>query len=201
MVSQGPTPRTFVVYSSSSSKAMMNDLVLSEEVLWSGGFFRVKRQRVRGRDGKHFFRELASRKDGVAVVPIQADGRVIMIREYAGGAHKPLLFVPGGETDATTESQRQAEAQRELREEIGLRANKLIKLWQTFEAPAVLERRIFIYLGLELVADRLTNPDDSFIEPMPMAIDEAIAAVSRPNASSAAMLGALTLARDYLDTH
>ena len=179
----------------------MNDLVLSEEVLWDGSFFRVKRQRVRGSDGKHFFRELASRRDGVAVIPIQADGRVIMIREYAAGARQSLLFFPGGQTEAVNESQRQQEAQKELREEIGFRANRLIKLWQTFEAPAMLERRTHIYLGFDLVADPIPNPDDGVIEPVPMTIDEAIENVRQPDGSSAAVVGALFLAREYLANH
>lgn len=178
----------------------MNEIVLGEEEVWKGSFFRIKRQRVRGADGRYFFRELASRADGVAVVPIDSDGRVLMIREYSAGAKQALLFIPGGTTDATSESRRQQEAQRELREEIGLRANRLVKIWQTFEAPAVLDRRLHIYLGTDLVADALESPDeDEFITTVPMQIDDAIVEVSKTDGSSAAMLGALVLARTYLE--
>lgn len=180
----------------------MNDLILGEEVLWQGSVFRVKRQRVRSGAGKHFFRELVSRSDGVAVVPIQADGRVLMIREYATGAGRPLLFIPGGMTDVTSESKRQQEAQRELREEVGLRANTLVKLWQVYEAPSILDRRLHIYLGMNLVEEPLdTGDDDEEIEMVPMTLDEALAGVSAPDGSSASILGALYLAKRYLETH
>ena len=180
----------------------MQDIVLSEEDVWKGGFFRVKRQRIRSAQGKYFFRELVSRSDGVAIVPVTNDGQVLMIQEYAAGAAKPLLFIPGGMTEATSESRRQQEAQRELREEIGMRANRLVKLWQTFEAPAMLDRKVHIYLGLDLVVDPLNSPDiDEEIVVKRMSFDEAIVKASAPDGSAAAVLGALFLAREYLRNH
>jgi len=177
----------------------MRDIVLSEDDVWKGSFFRIKRQRIRSAEGKYFFREVAERDDGVAVVPIQPDGKVLMIREYAAGSKQALLFIPGGTTKATTESQRQQEAQRELREEVGLRANKLVKLWQTFEAPAMLTRRIHIYLGFDLVPDSLSTGDvDEEITSISMTIDEAIRQTSAVDGSSASTVGALLLAQAYI---
>ncbi len=177
----------------------MNDLVITEETVWQGSVFRVRRQRVRSRDGKHFFRELIHREDGVAVVPILPDGQVLMIREYAAGAGRELLFIPGGQTAARTEHERQREAQRELREETGYRANQLTKLWQTFEAPSVLDRRLHVYLGQGLVADPLESPDaDETLAVVPMNLDDAIAAVSAPDGSSASLVGALLMAQHVL---
>jgi len=177
----------------------MRDLILSEDEVWKGSFFRIKRQRIRSAEGKYFFREVADRQDGVAVIPIQADGNVLMIREYAAGSKQSLLFIPGGTTDATTESRRQQEAQRELREEVGLRANTLIKLWQTFEAPSMLNRRVHIYLGFDLVPDALTTTDpDEEITSLSLTLSDAIAQTSAPDGSGAAVVGALLLARDYL---
>lgn len=180
----------------------MNDLVITEEIVWQGSVFRIMRQRIRDHTGRHFYREVASRDDGVAVVPVLADGRVLMIREYTAAARRPLLFIPGGQTKAVSESQRQREAQRELREETGYRANRLVKLWQVYEAPAMLDRRLHVYLGLDLVADPLPSPDaDESIEQIPMTFTAAIAALTAPNASAAAVLGALVLAERYLTSH
>lgn len=178
----------------------MNDLILSEEELWKGSLFSVRRQRIRSPKGKHYFRELVHRSDGVAVVPVLPDGRVLMIEEYAAGARQSLLFIPGGMTAATTESERQREAQRELREETGHRANRLMKLWEVYEAPSIiLDRKLHIYLGLDLAADPLESPDDDEeISPVPMTLDEAIARCSKPAATSGSMLGALFLAKQYL---
>jgi len=177
----------------------MNDLVISEETVWQGSVFHVRRQRVRSRDGKHFFRELIHREDGVAIVPILPDGRVLMIREYAAGAARELIFIPGGQTTARTEHERQREAQRELREETGYRANRLTKLWQTFEAPSIVDRRLHVYLGQDLVADPLQLDDDEKLEVVPMSLADAIIAVSAPDGSSASLTGALLLAKQHLD--
>jgi ADP-ribose pyrophosphatase len=180
----------------------MNDLIITEEIVWQGSVFRIKRQRIRDHTGRHFYRELASRDDGVAVVPIAADGRVIMIREYTAAARRPLLFIPGGQIRAKTETDRQREAQRELREEIGQRANRLVKLWQVYEAPAMLDRRLHVYLGLDLVADPLPSPDaDEVIEIVPLSFAAAYAVLATPDSSSAAVFGALVLAEQYLTAH
>ena len=180
----------------------MQDIVISEEDVWKGGFFRVKRQRIRGAQGKNYFRELVSRSDGVAIVPITKDGQVVMTQECSPGMGKMLLFVPGGMSDATSESRRQQDAQRELREETGMRANKLIKIWQTFEAPAVLDHKIHVYLGLDLVSDQLISPNpDEKNTILTMDLDEAIAKTSAPDGSSASVLAALYMARDYLSRY
>ncbi len=180
----------------------MKDLILSEEEVWKGGLFSIIRQRVRSGSGKHYFRELVERSDGVAVVPIMDDGQVLMIEEYAAGARESLIFVPGGMTTATSESERQREAQRELREETGYRANKLVKIWEIYEAPSILGRKLHIYIGLNLSADPLQSPDDDeYISLKPMSLAEAMKLSSSPGGSSASILGALYLAKQYLETH
>ena len=64
-------------------------------------------------------REIVERPDAVAVVAVDRDGRVTLVRQLREPARRELLELPAGTVDEGEEPQ--ATAQRELEEETGLR--------------------------------------------------------------------------------
>ena len=72
-------------------------------------------------------------KDGVAILPIYADGSVLLAREYKYAQDAEMIEVIGGGIDAG-ESPEQA-ASRELAEEAGIHAGQLISIGVTDHSP------------------------------------------------------------------
>ncbi|MGL6027930.1 MAG: ADP compounds hydrolase NudE, partial [Vibrio sp.] len=81
-----------------------------------------------------------SGRDAVMMVPITAQGDLLLVREYAAGTERYELGFPKGLIDAG-ESAEQA-ANRELKEEIGFGAHQLIPLKRVVLAPSYFSSRM-----------------------------------------------------------
>ena len=99
--------------------------------------------------------EVIERDDGVVIVPITREKKVIIIKEYSPAIDKYILTLPGGKTTATNDEDLISEAQREMREEIGYRANKILKLRYYYAAPSLMTRKIHLFIGYDLKYDPL----------------------------------------------
>jgi 8-oxo-dGTP pyrophosphatase MutT (NUDIX family) len=90
------------------------------------GFSSVRVDVVDGPDGE-FTREVVEHPDAVAIVALDADRRVALVRQYRHPLGADLLELPAGTLDVTGESI-VAAAHRELAEEVGLAAETLVEL-------------------------------------------------------------------------
>jgi ADP-ribose pyrophosphatase len=90
-------------------------------------------------------------RDWVNVVPITADRRVVMVRQFRHGIRDLTLEVPAGVIDATDPSAAAA-AQRELREETGYACHGVTPLGTVHPNPALMNNRchMFVAQGVEL---------------------------------------------------
>lgn len=113
------------------------------------GWSRVRVDRVRMPDGEEAEREVVEHMSAVAVVPVFADGTVGLLRQYRHAVGQYLLEIPAGVLDVDGEAESDA-AQRELAEEMGLRAGRLDHL-VTFENSAGWsDERTAVFLGRDL---------------------------------------------------
>lgn len=106
--------------------------------------------------------------DEVLVLPIDQDGSILFARESApafGGG--PVLVLPGG-TVEPRESMADT-ANRELQEELGLRAGRLEYLGELTPWSKYLGVRSHIYLGRDLTASKLhgDEPEEVGMERVP----------------------------------
>ena len=90
---------------------------------FEGRLFDVRVDTVTLPGGRRTIREIVVTPDSVSVVPVDEDGNVYLVRQYRKPPERLLLEVVAGGVDEG-ESAEEA-ARRELREEAGLRAEKL----------------------------------------------------------------------------
>jgi 8-oxo-dGTP pyrophosphatase MutT (NUDIX family) len=91
--------------------------------------------------------------DWANVIPVTTSGELVMIRQFRHGAAKVTLEIPGGMVDPG-ESPADAAA-RELLEETGYRAGRIVALGSVSPNPALFGNRLHSFLaeGCEKVAD------------------------------------------------
>ena len=83
------------------------------------------------------------------MVPVDSDGNVILVRQYRHATGSWLLEVPAGKLDHPGEAPEDC-ARREVEEETGYRAGRLVPLGWIFTTPGFTNEKIWLYLALEL---------------------------------------------------
>ncbi|MBA2461873.1 MAG: NUDIX hydrolase [Actinobacteria bacterium] len=94
-------------------------------------------------------RELVEHPGSVTILPLDAEGRIVLIRQFREAARKELLELPAGMLEAG-EAPLQA-AQRELAEETGLHGGDWRQLRVIQPSPGILREPVTIFVaeGLE----------------------------------------------------
>jgi ADP-ribose pyrophosphatase len=113
------------------------------------GFLTLTRRRVSGPDGEQFVRHVVEHPGAVVVVPVDASGDALLVRQYRVAVGRELLEVPAGKRDVAGEAP-EITAGRELEEEIGRRPGRLRLLCEFFNSPGFTDEYTFVFLATEL---------------------------------------------------
>ncbi len=147
--------------------------VLSRTRLFEGKYLHLERLRVRLPDQSETDREVVLVRDAVAVLPLERDGTVHLIRQHRPAIGKTLIEVPAGLLDEN-ESPLKA-AQRECEEETGYRPGTLIPLITYAHAEGYSTGFVTLYLGKDLIHTGQIRLDRTeFIEPVTLSLSELI---------------------------
>lgn len=98
--------------------------------------------------GTEAIREVVEHAPGVTIVPMDAQGMVILVRQFRTPAQQTLLECPAG-TMEEGETPEQA-VHRELLEETGYRAQRLVRLGGFWMSPGFCTEFMHAYLALGL---------------------------------------------------
>ena len=154
----------------------VEEQTVSQERIYDGKVVSLRVDTVRMPNGRTAKREVVEHGQAVAIVPVAADGRILLVRQWRSPAAKALLEVPAGSTDGD-ESTDEA-AQRELQEEVGHRAGRMTRMAGFWVAPGYCTEYIHVYLAEDLSESRLDADEDENIEIEPLTLDEALAAIA-----------------------
>ena len=123
--------------------------IISRSLKFSGVIYEIENVLCINSCGEIESRELIRRTDSVGVVPVFDNGDILFIKEYALGADKEVITIPGGklEIDDTHEKR----ALTELLEETGYGTKSLVKLNSFYGDPInYIERKIHIFIAKDI---------------------------------------------------
>ena len=159
------------------------------EVVLVGARFNVERRWLTRRDGGTEPRELVVHPGSVVILPLLDDGRIVMIRNQRFSVERTLWELPAGTRDPDEPVQECAA--RELEEETGYRAAKLVPLLSFYPAPGISNERMhaFVATGLTPVAQQLDPTEHIDVCPLgPAQITRMLEAGELEDAKSIAVL-------------
>ncbi|MBN2563664.1 MAG: NUDIX hydrolase [Phycisphaerae bacterium] len=132
--------------------------------------FEVLRQPVRTTDGRQRAYEIVAHLGSVVILPLLDDGRCVMIRNFRPAVDRELWELPAGTLDKPGELPEPA-ARRELEEETGYRAEKLIPLCEFYSSPGFLTEllRAYVATGLTMTEQHLEPTERIRVEPIDFA--------------------------------
>ena len=140
----------------------MAEETLSSKVLFDGRAIKVRVDTVRRPDGRRTTREIVEHAAVIAVIPVDNDGNVLLVRQFRKPVEKELLEIPAGGIDPGEGAE--AAVIRELQEEIGFRPGRLERLGGFYSAPGYATEYIHLYLAADLVPGRLHAEDTDEIK-------------------------------------
>ena len=142
----------------------MNNLIekqIERTEIFSGVALHVVSDTVLLPNGNTSVREICLHNGAVAVIPILPDGRVIMERQFRYAHNRVVLEIPAGKLDFKDEIPLEA-AKRELREETGAVAEKIIFLGEIAPSPALRSEIIYLYMAEGITFGERELDDEEF---------------------------------------
>ena len=170
--------------------------LLNSENIYSGVVFDVTRDRLREDSGQEIVRDVVRHPGGAGGVPLFADGRIALVRQYRHPAGRDLLEIPAGKIDGGEPPE--ICAAREIEEELGVRVGRIEKLAEFYSTPGFCEEKLFVYLATELEASVQNLDHDETVEIVYLSLAEAWQLVESGEIEDAKTIIALLLTQQKL---
>lgn len=144
----------------------MQDLTetrLSRKEIFRGKVLHVVEDTVRLPNGETATREICLHIGAVCVLPLLADGSVLMERQFRYAHGRVFFEIPAGKLDSPDEDPLAA-AKRELREETGAVAKTYTFLGGLDTSPALVSEKISMYLAEDIIFGERSLDEDEFLD-------------------------------------
>ena len=124
---------------------------------YEGNRISLRVDTARFEDGPKFDREIVEHPGSVVLIPSTDDGNVLLIRQYRQAAERFLLEASAGTREAGESPE--VTAHRELQEEVGYKAGKLISIGGSWVAPGYSSEYSYVYIATNLELAPLPSDD------------------------------------------
>ena len=135
---------------------------LSTQQIYQGRAVNVRVDTIQKASGKEATREVVEHRDCVAVVVLDEQSDVLLVRQFRHPVSRFLLEVPAGGID--TGEQPVDSVRRELQEETGYFPRKIERLGGFYSTPGYCTEYLHCFLATDLVSSRLVAEDTDDIE-------------------------------------
>ena len=140
--------------------------------VYDGSFLNVRKDEVVFPNGKTSIREWVKHPGAVCCIPVLENGDICLIRQFRYAVKKYVIELPAGKLKSG-ESPIDC-ARRELKEEIGFKANKIRFLTMFHPAVGFANEEMHLFLAEQLIKTNTNFDYDEFIEPVPKPLEQAI---------------------------
>lgn len=164
--------------------------------VFAGRVLTLNLEQVRLPKGRVAELEIAHHPGGAAVVAVDADGRVCLLRQFRHAAGGWLTELPAGKLDGGEPPLECA--RRELAEEAGVSARRWEKLGEFFSSPGVLTEVIHLFLAQDLTPVDASPEDHEVLEASWVPLAEAMDLAASGRLQDAKSVIGLLWARERL---
>ncbi len=170
---------------------------IASKQIFKGRVLEFKVDTVELPDGSTASRELVSHPGGLAVIPVDDEGYVYLVRQFRKPYDDAVLEIPAGKRDKGEEPI--IGAKRELAEETGLEADEYIDLGQFYPTPGYTNEVIYLYLAKGLKQGEAHPDDDEFVEVEKIHIDTLVGMIMNNEIKDGKTIAAVLKAKLHLN--
>lgn len=173
----------------------MREKTLSQEYHFKGHIMAARLDQVELPNGHTAAREVCEHLGGVGVLPIDKDGNIILVRQYRYPYDEIMLEIPAGKLDHGDDEDAADCGLRELKEETGCTAGRIVPLGCIYPSPGFLTEVVHLFAALDLTDGEMQPDEDEFVEVVRLPIAEIEAMAERNEIRDAKTLVALYRAK------
>lgn len=177
----------------------MAEKTLSSLVAFDGRAIKVRVDTVRRPDGRQTTREIVEHFPVIAVIALDVNGNILLVKQFRKAVEKELLEIPAGGINPGEDAE--AAVIREMQEETGLRPQKLVRLGGFYSAPGYATEYIHLYLVTALVPGRLHAEDTDEIEVVRVPVTQIPDLITSGKIEDAKSIAGLLMYLEYRKSH
>lgn len=164
---------------------------MSRHLVHTGRRIRVYLDVAAAPDGTEIRRDVIKHPGAVVILPVHADGRVVLLRNNRWVVEDVLWELPAGTLEPGEPLE--AAARRELQEETGYTADRWRSLGFLYASPGVLDEKLHLFVAEGLTAGPQQLEADEEITAHTLPLAEAVAMCLRGEVKDAKTITALLL--------
>ena len=144
--------------------------IINRNTIYNGRIFDISQDLVSLPGGKQHVYDTIVHPGGAAILPVDADGNVYLVKQYRPAADQFMLEIPAGRIEIG-EDPREGVI-RELREETGYTAAKVEKLTSVYSTAGLCSEVLHLYYAEGLTAGEQDLDEDEYITLVKMPLTE-----------------------------
>lgn len=141
---------------------MTEEKTVNSHYVYKGHILNLRIDTVKTADGQEGTREILEHGACVAVVPVDSEGNVLLVRQFRKAIEQELLEIPAGGIEPGEDPE--VAVKRELQEEIGHMPGRIEAMGGFYSSPGFSTEYLFLYFADELTPARLFAEDTAGIE-------------------------------------
>jgi ADP-ribose pyrophosphatase len=147
---------------------------LKTEQIFSGKVISLQVDEVELPNGNVSKREIVKHPGAVAVIPVTAENKIVMVEQYRKALERTIIEIPAGKLEKGEKPE--ICAARELEEETGYECVNMEWLISFYTSPGFADEIIHLYkaTGLSKKLNAASPDEDEFVNLMEFSLDEAV---------------------------
>ena len=168
-------------------------------LIYRGPVFTLYEDEIKLPGGRTAKRSRIEHRPTIGVVPFISGDEIVLIRQHRHAVGASLVEIPAGTMDKDDVSPEDC-VQRELAEETGYRAGRLVKLFGGYLVPGYADEFMHFYMAFDLVRAPLPPDEDEDIATLTCRLADALRMIRDGRIVDSKTALAILLSADYLRT-
>lgn len=170
---------------------------INRKIIYEGKIFTVAEDTIRFPDGKEAKWDVLLHSGATAVVPIDNEGNIILVEQYRCIEDGNILEIPAGKLEKGEDPI--ICAARELEEETGYKAKRLIPVCKIYSAVGFSDEAIRIYAAVGLEPGKQNLDEDEYVEIKKFSIQEIIDMIFQGKIKDSKTIAAVFAVKEMLE--
>lgn len=154
----------------------LKEISVTKKTVYDGIIVRVRQDKARLIDDSIVDREVVEHPGGVAIIAIDENQEVVMVKQFRYPVGDAVLELPAGKLEPGEDPA--VCAARELEEETGIRAEEMRYLGCSYSSPGIFAEKIHLYLARKLQQGEAHPEEGEFLEVLRIPLEKLLNMVS-----------------------